>query len=290
MVTTSTDVNHISSYVIDPKAKPTEQVTRSDLSYKDLSLNQYPWGIAFCAYRDNADHKILPAYTDLYWNSWGLWYELFPDFVYQMYKHYPHRELDIDSVVAHARIEGIPAQLCRVRVNRMQTPGEPLKLELATPDLERDRYQFPRGVFGTSAQFVPRHGTTDQSQGYVICVVTQSNERFSYEPDHPNPQNWSRKSELWIFDASNLSKGPQYKLSHAKLNFGFTAHTTWLSDLQHPPARKYDIRADFADWMDRINPNHPAHMPGLGKQLDDPEERFQQIETLFNTEVFPHFE
>jgi carotenoid cleavage dioxygenase-like enzyme len=292
MVSAPTDVNRVTSYVLAPNAKSTEQVQRTDLSYEGLSVNQYPWGIAFYAYRDDANHILPPQHTDLYWNSWGLWYELFTDFVYRMYEHYDHREFGIDRVVAHARGEGIPAQLCHVQIKQVQEPGMPLKLMLTIPD--GGRYQFPRGIFGTSAQFVPRHNTDPEnggrSQGYVVCVVTHSNELFSRPTDDSFQSGWSQKTEFWIFDASNLAQGPQYKLSHPNLNIGFTAHTCWLSDLQPPPARHYNIRADFADWMNRINPNHPSPTPKIPKGFGDPNQRFQEIEALFNAEVYPHFE
>lgn len=285
MVTTSTDVSRLTSYVINVK---TGELSHADVSYEGLPISEYPWSPAFYAYRDDADHKPLEQFQDIYWNSWGLWGDLLTDFIYDMYKDYQPRIQAIAEVLKQARQEGIPAQLCRVHIKREE--GGRNNSEGDSPEIHLsigDRYQFPRGYFGTSAQFVPKEGSTGQRSGYIVCVVIYSDRLLSCDGDE---KNWSDNSELWIFDAENLEQGPKYKMSHPKLNFGFTAHTTWLREIKSPPASPYNIREDFQYWLDNLSSNW---MERLLSFIDDPihpEESMKELRELFERDVYPHFE
>ncbi|MGL5808187.1 MAG: carotenoid oxygenase family protein, partial [Xenococcaceae cyanobacterium] len=79
--------------------------------------------------------------------------------------------------------------------------------------------------------------------------------------------------EIWIFDAQNLQQGALYKLSHPKLNFGFTVHTTWLKEAVSPSPRKYNIREDYDYLID-----------------GQPPELRERIRQLFEEEIYPNFE
>lgn len=277
MVTTSTDVSRLTSYVIDAK---TGELSRTDVSYESLPKSKYPWSPAFYAYRDDADRQPVEQYQDIYWNSWGLWGDLLTDFIYDMYKDYQPRIQAIAEVLEQAKTEGIAAQLCRVHIDR--APEVRLKIS--------DRYQFPSGYFGTSAQFVPREGVSGQTAGYIVCIVIYSDRLLSYDEAGENPANWSDNSEIWIFDAENLEQGPKYKMSHAKLNFGFTAHTTWLREIKSPPAREYDVRQDYEDWLNNLNRNWMEYLLGFMDDPIDPEESLKELRELFERDVYPHFD
>lgn len=284
MVTTATDVSRLTSYVINVK---TGQLSSMDVSYEGLPKSEYPWSPAFYACCDDADHKPLEQFQDIYWNSWGLWEDLLTDFIYDMYKDYKNRTQPIEEVLKQAQEEGIAAQLCRVHIERTETPDRSPKIHLSIAD----RYQFPKGYFGTSAQFVPREGSTGQSLGYIVCIVIHSNHLLSNNDDgNDKSKNWSDNSEIWIFEAENLKQGPKYKISHPKLNFGFTAHTTWLREIKSPPARKYDVCDDYKDWLDNLPRNW---LESLLEFIDDPidlKESNKELKELLKRHVYPHFE
>jgi hypothetical protein len=285
MVSTATDVNHLTSYVLDPQ---TGQAQRTDVNYAELGLQDYPWAIAFFACRDDADHKPQPQYTDLYWNSWGLWSNLISDFIYDLYHDYQPRTLPMHTVLEQAKNTGICGQLTHIQITHHQSPGKPLELALNLVD----HYSFPPGYFGTSAQFVPRQGSTQQQDGYIVCIIIHSDHLLPNEmlPDQANDPTWSDNSELWIFDAANLQTGPLYKLSHPKLNFGFTAHTTWLADIQPPPSRNYSIRDDSSDWINHLSKNWLEELMAVIDGDFDREATLQELRDLFEQEVFPNFQ
>jgi hypothetical protein len=83
--------------------------------------------------------------------------------------------------------------------------------------------------------------------------------------------SWQGSSgdEFWIFDAANLAQGPLCRLTHPDLDLGFTLHTTWMDAIAKRTATyRIPVRDDFA--------------AGLATQT-------QEIKTLFENEVFPHF-
>ncbi|PPT07371.1 hypothetical protein CKA32_004718 [Geitlerinema sp. FC II] len=285
MVSVSTDINHLASYVID--AENGTVVRRSDISYDALELSDYPWSISFYAFRDGSTHQQPHRFENLYWNSWGLWGDLLTEFLCQMYREYEPRFLPIERAIEQAKTAGIPGQLCRVSVERQETNGEPPQLHVAIAD----RVQLPPGYFCTSAQFVPREGSTDSSDGYLVCIAIRGDRLDSEDSDDPD---WSSNSEIWIFDAADLDRDggqPRYKLSHPKLNLGFTAHTTWLRQLRSPQPRPYDVRGDFEDWLDHLDRNW---LDRLLSRFEGSSVRYEDIETelrsLFENDVFPHFE
>jgi hypothetical protein len=104
-----------------------------------------------------------------------------------------------------------------------------------------DSYKFQPGYFGNSIQFIPRTGSDGSStDGYIACTVLSD-----------NPQ----KSEIWIFDAKDLTRGPLCKLRHPQLKFGFTTHTTWLPKIAPRTAGYYiAVREDFEDRVKQQRP------------------------------------
>lgn len=279
MVTTSTDVNHLSSYVINTK---TGSIQRQDVDYGD-DISQYPWSIAFYAYRESANHQQPDRFENLYWNSWGLWGDLFTDFITKIYKHYQPRILDIEKVKELAKKQGIPAQLCRVKIDRKEASGTAPKLALKMVD----RYQFPPGYFGTSAQFIPRAGTTSSEEGYLVCMVL-------YDDDKNEAK--TGQSEIWIFDAQDFSRNsdgeqcyPLYRLSHPQLNFGFTAHTTWLADIQSPSVRQYDVVKDHQNWLNNIDRNILERLLKLSEPIATFQDLKQDLNQLFQ-DMFEQFQ
>jgi hypothetical protein len=172
--------------------------------------------------------------------------------------------------VVNLTYEGVPSCLFHLQI-RTNAEGQ-TKFEL-NPD---NYYQFHNRSLGTSAQFIPRPNAEDQTDGYIVCVVLTSDE-FLSQSDHPdNDPEWSQNSEIWIFDARKLNQGPLYKLSHPKLNIGFSFHTTWMPEAKSPKRRlDYDVRADYEYLVQDVIANQP--------ELGD------KIRQLFDQEVYPNF-
>jgi len=101
-----------------------------------------------------------------------------------------------------------------------------------------------------------------------------TSDKFFSEPT--TNKNWSQCSEIWIFDATNLEQGPLYKLSHPKMNFGFTVHTTWLKEAVSPKKMNYDIKDDYQDLVQKLM---EKESPAIAKK----------VHKLFEEEIYPHF-
>ena len=234
------DASRIGSWSIDVATQTCQPVFVSD-----AESCQNLWAISLYAWRGFQPQQ----FTDIYWNCWGGWQELLSDFMVEMYKEYKNRLVCVDEVIDTIK-KGKPANLLRTHIERKDSA--PTKLSIA------DIYNFPPGFLGNSPQFVPRQGTDDPTEGYIVCTVIYSDNCLA------------NKCELWIFDAKNLKSGPCYRLSHPKLNIGVTIHTTWLSKLETPPARTdYNVRSDYQEPVQKTNS--------------------EAIKTLFEKDVYPHF-
>jgi hypothetical protein len=263
------DVGLIGCYVVDGYAGVLVKDAEASYVYDETRT----WAIALPTYRrdvpDKGDRSTDPQLQDIYWISWGVWNDLLTADMYNMYDDYQYRKVPSRKIRDEIAARGIPCCLSRVHIER-QTPEDLPKITLRS-----DCYIFPLGVFGSSPQFVPRLNSTNSTDGYIVCTVVHSNNLLSQTDDNKN-ENWSSNSEFWIFDAANLTQGPLYRLSHTKLNLGFTLHSTWLKELRSSPSRNYDIRSDYRSIFARIAQEQP--------------ERFPTIQKLFEEVVFPHYQ
>jgi hypothetical protein len=257
------DVNLFSCYAID--AKTGKLLRDSEASYQfDPELT---WAIAICSYRCDRPREQTQL-QDIYWSVWGTSEDLLTAEIYDMYDNYEYRKIPAETIKNKIAPEGIPPALVRVRVRR---DGD-----LPVAEIHPDRYQFPKNSFSNSVTFVPRKGSTGSSKGYIVCVVIQSDELVN--PANNNNSNWANSSQIWIFDANNLAQGPLYRLSHAQLNLGITIHTTWLSKLYPSPATNYSVREDYKEIV------------ALMKQQQKDPAIAEEIDRLFEEEIYPHFE
>ncbi|MGK7892381.1 MAG: carotenoid oxygenase family protein [Xenococcus sp. (in: cyanobacteria)] len=240
MIGAPMDANRLGSWTIDV-ANETCKVK----FVSDEKMRQHLWLTALYAWRGFQPEQ----FTDIYWNCWGAWEELLSDLVFEMYKNYKKRlRLVRVKEVKEIVKKGKPANLLRMHIERKGAIPDQLTI--------KDIYNFPPGFFGNSPTFVPRQGTDDPTDGYLICTVLHSENSLS---------------ELWIFDAKDLKAGPRYRLSHPDLNMGLTLHTTWLSKLETPPAREdYDLRRDYHESVEKTNS--------------------EAIKTLFEKDVYPYFD
>ena len=89
---------------------------------------------------------------------------------------------------------------------------------LAKYDLETgrviDRYDYPKGVFGSEAPFAPRDGAVDEDDGYLITFTTDT-------------KDWS--SACLVLDARDLAAGPVATIKlPARVPAGF--HSAFVRD------------------------------------------------------------
>ena len=258
------DISRLGSWIINGE-------TGEVINSHQIEDKNFTWSSCFYACQDEQPTK---KFTDIYWNSWGSWPDLLTIRIVEAYQNYPknQRKISVEEVL-DLTYQGIPSSLCRVQINRTTINNKPdVKLEIVDHYLFKDDSEPDRNYLGTSAQFVPKANGTEPTDGYIVCVVLTSDELLSESPDDSINANWSQNSEIWIFDAKNLQQGPLYKLSHPKLNFGFTVHTTWLKKAVSPSRLEYDIRSDH-DYLIAFQ--------------KDPELR-AKIQELFDQEVYPN--
>jgi carotenoid cleavage dioxygenase-like enzyme len=133
------------------------------------------------------------------------------------YRDHPHRVMPLSELPS----EPLPAHFLRVDQSAMQIA---------------DALELPLGWLPMSPTFVPR-SNAGPGEGYVVSVVL-------------GPEG----DEVWILDAQDLARGPLARLSHPRLDVGFSLHTTWLPELVAPPARMHDRVADYGEAAAALSP------------------------------------
>ncbi|MEM7557171.1 MAG: carotenoid oxygenase family protein, partial [Cyanobacteria bacterium P01_A01_bin.84] len=254
------DVSRLGRWVIDGE---TGKVIDKQL----VASPKLTWSTSFYVC---PDYRPTKKYTDIFWNSWGSWADTMSNKNVADFEQYPNRQISVDEVLERT-YQGIPSSLCHLKIrtnDKNQT-----KIEI-----DSDNYfQFNKNHLGTSAQFIPRPHAQDQTDGYIACIVLTSDELLSQVDSDENDPEWSRNSEIWIFDARQLHQGPLYKLSHPRLNIGFTVHATWIAEAKSPERLlDYDVREDHEYLVEQLMDNEP--------KLGD------KIRKLFDEEIYPHYD
>jgi carotenoid cleavage dioxygenase-like enzyme len=251
------------------KSDINQQLANHQLNPKNPIDPKYllTWSTAFYIYQDQ---RPTPKLTDIFWNSWGGWPDTLTTRIIEAYENYPQRLIDFDKVV-DLTYQGIPSSLCHLKIR-------PNVNNQTVIELDSDNYyQFDNHYLGTSAQFIPRPNAQNQTDGYIVCVVLTSDEFLSQSDAQNNDPEWSQNSEIWIFDALKLRQGPLYKLSHPRLNLGFSFHTTWLPEAKSPKRNlDYSIRDDYEDLLEQLITNQPQFR--------------SKVHQLFEQEIYPQFE
>jgi carotenoid cleavage dioxygenase-like enzyme len=237
MATGSTDVNVIARYVINAEDASLEESQFATDNKLDMN-----WMVAlysFCL----PDGVTPPEKIEsLFLNSWGSHGDLLPEYVRSLNQEAQPRQYTVQQAVSIAS-QGLPGTLLHLNTSTMTIS---------------DRYLFPAGCFGNSAQFIPRPGSSPGGDsGYLMCIVNSS--------DHPE------QSEFWLFDAQNLSSGPICRLGHPSVKLGLTIHSTWIPEVQRRCATyQVSVREDYDERLNHIK--RPVLSP------------------LFQKYVYPHFD
>ncbi|MEB3233576.1 MAG: carotenoid oxygenase family protein [Leptolyngbyaceae bacterium] len=240
MLVGETDISVLGRYIVSPH---TGQILDSNMIVQDPET----WGVALYTFRDALPTTHQPSnVTQMYWYSGGLFSELLTDFIVKLFEDYRYRLVPIADLLQMTKDQrGTPAALFRLDTEAMAIA---------------DSYLFPCAADGkaqtypNSPQFVPKANSQADAPtaGYVVCKVFVGD-----------------RSEIWIFDAEQLSQGPICKLGHPALQFGLTLHTAWLPTIQ-PRTASYHIAA------------RDDYQPLLA--IKD-----ALIQELFNQEIFPHW-
>jgi carotenoid cleavage dioxygenase-like enzyme len=254
------DISRMGRYVIEvgnfEENKPARIV-----STNVISDDSYTWGPGLFAYLDRLPSSgMTPNQLDnIYWVSFGLWKDLTSDFIYQLYKDYKYRLIKPPEQVLKLAEEGRQACLYRLHTSSMAIA---------------DYYMFPESYLGLSPQFVPRaSGKESSTNGYIVCTV--------FTPDQ-------ERDEIWIFDASDLKKGPLCQLHADKLNFGFSLHTAWLKNINRRQtsyniSAKEDCQESVANlltFVDTLLIPSPAEKQELKEKINE----------LFEQNIYLNFE
>jgi hypothetical protein len=207
----SMDINRLGRYTIDGR---TGRVLDSHI----ISDDQRTWALGMFAARDVLTDAARPGRIEnVYWSSGGFFTELISEFVFELYRDYPHRLTQLAEFMGMPAEKGRPSYLLRLDTEKMQIA---------------DSYRSPDGWGVNSPQFIPRRGQSGGStDGYVVCT--------GFTPE---------ACEVWIFDAAQLARGPVCRLGHPALHFGFALHTAWLPRIA-PRTASYGVpvRMDYQD-------------------------------------------
>ena len=245
------DVSRLGRYVVNGKTgELVEQKKIPDNFQANIKSCRLTWGVTLYAYLDRLPltHELNSSsgtIDNIYWTSVGLWEEMLTEFVYNYYAKLDreqafHQPLVPPDEVLNLGQTGMPSSLFRLATKSMSI---------------EDAYEFPPGYIGISPQFVSRSGSYNSTEGYIVCTV------HCAECDTASHQ-------IWIFVADKLAEGPKWKLTHPSLTFGFTLHTTWLSQIA-PRQASYCVSVT-EDYQDLV-----AHKP--------------ELEQFFEQEIYTHF-
>lgn len=254
----SMDISRIGKWKIDAEnlklLENQSSVYGDPGKYNEENLGPNTWAISLYGYRDmlSAD-KPVNEIKKIWFISDGTTKNLLTQFVFNLYKHYPHRKISTRLIKKLTEKE-LPFGMTRLNVETMK-PEEYLQF---------DRNVFPRGVHFISKK-TPTPNVSPELDGYLVCPVQVGNSTT-------NPTAYS--SEFWVFDAGNISKGPICKLTHPKIKFAFTLHTSWIPEA-HPSEQEFiiPVKSDYDEVLKNLE-------LGLDRKF---------LEEFFEKNVYPHF-
>ena len=255
------DVSKIGKVVIDVPNRDNLE-SRSKFLHLKGNLGEkdpgpHTWGVGLYTYRDMlSPDKNVGKIEHIFWQAYGLSDKMLTDFMYNLYKDPKRNRTYQAEEVLECTKKGAPFILQTVETENMEVV---------------DHYSFPKETFMWSLQFVPssveKEGVPESLNGYVLCTVIG-------QVDEKNASQ-GYFSEIWIFDAANLAKGPVVKLAHEELKFAFTIHSVWVAEAStvSMPSYKINIREDYNEQIKHIK----------SRRLK------RKVQKLMDQHVYPHF-
>lgn len=222
--------------------------------YDEENLGPNTWAISLYGYRGilSAEEPVSEI-KQLWYLTDGTVKNLLTEFIYNLYKDYKHRKISLDLIKKLTEKE-LPFGMTRLNVETMEP---------------EDYFQFDRNVFPRGVHFVPKKTPTPNVlpdlDGYLVSPVQVGNSTIA-------PTAYS--SEFWIFDAQNISKGPICKLTHPKIKFAFTLHTSWIPEINDSDQEFIiPVKSDYDEVLKNLE-------LGLDRKF---------LEGFFAKNVYPHF-
>lgn len=224
--------------------------------YKEDFLGPNSWAVALYTYKGILSaEEPTKKIKQIWFVSDGTVKNLLTKFVYDLYKDYPHRKISLDTIKEVTEKE-LPFGITRLNTDSMEP---------------EDYYQCDRNVFVRGVQFIPRKERTvtilEELDGYLFCPVQKGN--------YSDKQPTSYSSEFWIFDATNISKGPICKMKNDSIKFAFTLHNSWM-----PSASASDQTFKISTKTDYDQVIRDLKL-GVDRKF---------LENFFEKEIYPHFE
>lgn len=146
-------------------------------------------------------------------------------------------------------------------------PDEPVPGTLARFDLDRmaiaESWDYPAGSFPSPPTFVPRSGSAEPDDGYIVCVVHQ---------DGPK--------ELHVFEADNIAAGPVARASSPTFNPNLMLHSCWSPPRRGPRPSNYAVSTsrDLVGALKGI-PSTAKRIMSMGRRMSE----LQRAETAAAT-------
>jgi len=235
----------------------TGEIKQSDIfceegKWRDKNLGANTWGLGLFTYRDMISATKNAATIDtIYFTSNGVDDRLLTQFIYDLYEKYDNRIVPLHEMLEVAK-RGVPFSITMLDTKSMK----------ALQYFQLEKYEYIRGL-----HFIPRKvAKTDNYSidGYLFC---------SMQVGKVISEGVQYQSEFWIFDASNIEKGPIAKLFNEEIIFCFTLHTAWLeeainSDLPY----NIDTREDINEVINKLILTR------------------EEVQIFFDKNVYPHFQ
>jgi carotenoid cleavage dioxygenase-like enzyme len=254
----SMDISRIGKWKIDAEnlklLKDESSVYWDAGKYDEENLGPNTWAISLYGYRGilSAEEPVREI-KQLWYLTDGTVKNLLTKFIFNLYKDYENREIS-DELILKLTEKELPFGMTRLNIETMKP---------------EEYFQFDRNVFPRGVHFIPKKTPTPNIlpdlDGYLVSPVQVGNSTV-------NPTAY--RSEFWIFDAGNISQGPICKLTHPKIKFAFTLHTSWIPKI-NPSDQEFIISAksDYDEVLKNLE-------LGLDRKF---------LEEFFDKNVYPHF-
>ncbi|MCX4028935.1 carotenoid oxygenase family protein [Endozoicomonas sp. SM1973] len=191
--------------------------------YKVIRDEKLLWDMNVPAYK--GQYQFPDEFKHIYWVAIGYRPEHVVTRVAKAYQNYPNRLYTNETLPTEMN----PSALVHMDCQQMSIT---------------DEFSFPNDCVMQTAQFLPRRGSFDQDDGYIITPVVRK---------YPT-NGLTNGKEYWLFDGKNLAQGPICILASQQLNFATTNHALWVDSIGPRPANAY--KADIAGYFKEKLPSH----------------------------------
>ncbi len=222
------DISRVGKWVIDAETativedESKEFIETGSIHEDNKGPNSWSIGLYAFPHMLSAD-VALDKIEKLWFVSNGLSNKTLTEFIYDMYKDYPNRQISVKEIL---------------KVTEQEMPSCMSRLDTATMTAE-DYYQCDPYVYFRSIQYLPGKPGVPNDREFLFTTVQNGRIQPDGSVDY--------RGEYWIFDANNLAAGPVCTMHNPDVAFCFTLHSCWL-----PVAKsnsidyKVDIDKDFA--------------------------------------------